>query len=618
MAAPGPRTARRTAAPLLLAALLVACGDGEPSERLEPRRGGAPPGAVDLAALAADDGQWVMAPKNYASTRFSGLTEITRENVGNLQLAWSFSTGALRGHEAAPLVVGSRMYVVGPFPNNLFALDLENDGALLWRYEPGTSRASQGVACCDVVNRGAAYWNGRIFYNTLDAHTVAVDAETGEELWKTRMGDINIGESMTMAPLVVNGKVMVGNSGGEFGVRGWIAALDGESGEIVWRAYSTGPDEEVLIDHATFRPFYEADRGRDLGVSTWPPDQWRIGGGNVWGWIGYDPELDLLYHGTGNPGAWNPALRPGDNKWTSAIFARDPDTGSARWAYQFTPHDEHDYDAVNENLLLDLEIEGRMRKVLVRPERNGFIYVLDRETGEVLSADPFGPVTWASGVDLATGRPIRNEDKATGNRLARDVCPASPGMKDWQPSSYSPRTGLLYIPHNHLCMDYEGQEVNYVAGTPYVGASVTMFSADGRDDREHRGNLTAWDPVGRRIVWQVPERFPVWSGTVTTASDIVFYGTMDRWFKAVDARTGALLWRFQVSSGIVGQPITYRGPDGRQYVAVLSGVGGWAGAAALGLMPEVDPTIALGFPNAVPDLPDYTTQGGTLYVFRLP
>jgi lanthanide-dependent methanol dehydrogenase len=610
---PGPRASLAA----LLALLLAACG-GDDDERLEARRGGAARAASDAATSLPDDGQWVMASKDYASTRYSGLTEITAQNVGELRLAWTFSTGALRGHEAAPLVVGSRMYVVGPFPNHLFALDLANDGALLWKYDPGTDRAAQGVACCDVVNRGAAYADGRIFYNTLDAHTVAVDAETGREVWKTRLGDINIGESMTMAPLVVRGKVLVGNSGGEFGVRGWITALDAASGEIAWRAWSTGPDEDVLIDHATFRPFYASDRGRNLGVSTWPPDQWKIGGGNVWGWISYDPELNLIYHGTGNPGAWNPALRPGDNKWSSTIFARDPDTGFARWAYQTTPHDEHDYDGVNEHILLDLEIGGRQRRVLVKPERNGFMYVMDRETGEVLSADAFGPVTWASGVDLGTGRPIRNEDKATGNRLARDVCPAAPGMKDWQPASYSPRTGLLYVPHNHLCMDYEGTEVSYVAGTPYVGASVRMFSAAGRGDTEHRGNLTAWDPVGRGIVWQIPERFPVWSGTVTTAGDVVFYGTMDRWFKAVHARTGELLWSHRVSSGIVGQPVTYLGPDGRQYVAILSGVGGWAGAAALGLMPDVDPHIALGFPAAVPDLPQYTQQGGTLYVFRLP
>jgi lanthanide-dependent methanol dehydrogenase len=599
---------------LIPALVLMASGcerDGEPGLDTRRAEGATPAPTADLAALSEDDGQWVMAPKNYASTRYSALAQITTENVGQLQLAWTFSTGVLRGHEAAPLVVGNTMYIVTPHPNYLYALDVLT-GELRWRYDPGTLPAAKGVACCDVVNRGAAYYDGRIYYNTLDNHTVAVDALSGQEVWKTLLGDINKGESMTMAPLVVNGKVLVGNSGGEFGVRGWITALNAGDGSMAWRAYHTGPDSDVLIGER-FRPFYESDRGTDLGVTTWPPDQWRIGGGTVWGWISYDPELNLIYYGTGNPGVWNPALRPGDNKWSVALFARDPDTGEAVWAHQTTPHDEHDYDGVNENILLNLEWEGRQRRVLVRPERNGFMYVIDRETGEILAADPFGLVTWAHGIDLQTGRPILNEDKATGNRIARHVCPAAPGMKDWQPSAFSPRTGWLYVPKNHLCMDYEGVEANYIAGTPYVGARVVMYGAD-----DYRGEFIAWDPVRRGRVWEIRENFPVWSGTVVTAGDVAFYGTMDRWFKAVHAVTGEELWRFQTGSGIIGQPITFAGPDGRQYVAILAGIGGWAGAAALGIMPDEDPYIALGFAHAVRDLPDYTAQGGTLYVFALP
>jgi lanthanide-dependent methanol dehydrogenase len=602
---------------LLVPLVLIGCAesDEEPDDPAlgVARAGAASPTTPSGEVVTEDDGQWTMAAKSWASTRFSGLDEIDTANVAELQLAWTFSTGTLRGHEAAPLVIGDRMFITTPYPNKLYALDTE-DGALVWEYDPGTVPAAQGVACCDVVNRGAAYADGRLFYNTLDVHTVAVDAETGEAIWKVRLGDINLGESMTMAPIVAEGMVFVGNSGGEFGVRGWITALDQASGEIVWRAYSTGPDSEVLIDPETFRPYYEADREPDLGVSTWPPDQWRLGGGNVWGWISYDPELRLLYHGTGNPGVWNPAMREGDNKWTAALFARDVETGRARWAYQFTPHDEHDYDAIMENVLLDLEWEGEARKILLRPERNGFMYVIDRETGEVLAADPWGPVNWATHVDLETGRPVKDAEKATGDRLARNVCPAAPGMKDWQPSSWSPRTGLLYIPHNHLCMDYEGIEANYIAGTPYVGADVRMYSAGGG----HRGMFSAWNPIERGKAWEIPERFPVWSGALATAGDVVFYGTMDRWFKAVDARTGELLWRFRAGSGIIGQPVTYLGPDGRQYVAVLSGVGGWAGAAALGILPEEDPGIALGFATAMADLPNYTAEGGMLYVFALP
>ncbi|HYD53528.1 MAG TPA: methanol/ethanol family PQQ-dependent dehydrogenase, partial [Gemmatimonadaceae bacterium] len=589
--------------PVLLAlAILVACGDAERSSTPSGATR-APVGVVD--APVAEDGMWPMAAKNHASTRYSGLTEITAANVRGLREAWNFSTGVLRGHEAAPVVVDGTMYVVTPFPNTLYALDLARGGALKWKYDPSPSRASQGVACCDVVNRGVAYADGRIHMNTLDGHAIAVDAESGRELWKTKLGEINRGETITMAPIVVKGKVLVGNSGGEMGVRGWLTALDAASGRIAWRAYSTGPDAEVLIG-AGFRPFYEADRTPNLGTSTWTGDQWRVGGGTVWGWISYDPELDLVYYGTGNPGVWNPALRPGDNKWASSIFARDPDDGQARWAYQWTPHDEHDFDGVNEQILVDLPIGGRARKVLVRPERNGFIYVMDRTTGEVLSADPYGKVTWATHIDLRTGRPVLDPEKHTGNRMAREVCPASPGMKDWTPSAYSPRTRLLYLPHNHLCMDYQGIEANYVAGTPYVGASVRMYSAAGREDTTHRGNFTAWDVLGRRIAWQIAEKFPVWSGALVTAGDVVFYGTMDRWFKAVHARTGEVLWQTRLPSGVIGQPITYRGPDGKQYIAMADGVGGWAGVIVAGGLDPRDETSALGFVGAMKDLPDHT------------
>jgi PQQ-dependent dehydrogenase (methanol/ethanol family) len=567
------------------------------------------------AAAQADDGQWLMAARDYANTRFSGLDQITTGNAKDLRVAWTFSTGMVRGHEGAPLVVGGTMYLVTPYPNALYALDLTQPGApQKWVYYPKVEPAAQGVACCDVVNRGAAYANGRIFYNTLDNHTVAVDAATGKEAWNTKVGDINQGESMTMAPVVVKGKVLVGNSGGEFGVRGWLTALDAVSGTIAWRAYSTGPDKDVLIG-PSFKPFYEHDRGKDLGVSTWPPDMWKIGGGTVWGWISYDPELDLIYYGTSNPGPWNPDQRPGDNKWTTALFARKPDTGEAVWAYQVSPHDLHDYDGVNENVLVDLSIGGRQRKVLIRPDRDGYVYVIDRITGEVISADTFVPVTSSTGVDLKTGQPQLDESKSPQlGKVVRNICPASPGGKDWQPSAFSPRTGLLYIPHNNLCMDVEGVEANYIAGTPFVGMNVKMYAGPGGN----RGFFTAWDPVNKRPAWQIKEDLPAWSGALVTAGDVVFYGTMDGWFKALDAKSGNLLWQFKTGSGILGQPITYRGPDGKQYVAIFSGVGGWAGAIVAGGLDPRDGTSALGFVNATTDLPQRSTRGGMLYVFALP
>lgn len=561
-----------------------------------------------------EDGQWTIPAKNPANTRYSGLDQIKADNAKDLRVAWTFSTGVDRGQEAAPLVVGKTMYVVTPYPNVLYALDLERNGAMKWSFLPDPTAAAQGVACCDVVNRGPTYADGKIFYNTLDAHTVAVDANTGKQVWKTKVGDYTIGETTTMAPFVVRDKVFVGNSGGEFGVRGWIVALDTKDGHIVWRAYNTGPDKDVLIG-PEFQPHYPQYKGKDLGATSWPSDHWKIGGGNVWGWISYDPELNLLYHGTGNPGIWNPEQRPGDNLWTAGVFARNPDTGQARWFYQWSPHDLYDHDGINENVLIEMPVNGQPRKVIVHVERNGHVYVIDRATGEVLSADPFTRITASKGVDLKTGRLIPNDEKRpqTG-KVVRDIQPVSPGAKDWMPSCFSPRTGLIYFPLLNLTMDYEGTEANYIAGTPYLGVNVHMYASEGG----YRGALAAWDPVARKKIWEIHEHLPVWSGTAVTAGDVVFYGTMDGYFKAVDARDGKVVWSFKTGSGIIGQPTVFRGPDGKEYVAILSGVGGWAGAVVSGDLDPRDPSAALGFAGAMADLPQYTTKGGTLYVFSLP
>ena len=577
------------------------------------------PGEISIvpprSAAPPEDGQWTMPAKNYANTRYSELDEIKVDNVKDLQVAFTFSLGVDRGQESAPIVVGDAMYVVSPYPNYLYALDLSKPGApLKWKYATLPESASQGIACCDVVNRGPTFANARVYYNTLDGHALAVDAASGREIWNTQLGNIHLGETMTMVPLAVKDKVLVGNSGGEYGVRGWLAALDAANGNVLWKAYSTGPDAEVLIG-PEFRPFYEQDRGTDLGVTSWPPDAWKTGGGTVWGWLSYDPDLDLVYYGTANPGPWNPDQRPGDNRWTAGIFARNPETGAARWFYQWSPHDLYDHDGINENILLDMPWNGQPRKVLVHPDRNGHVYVLDRATGEVLSAAPYGFLNASTGVDLKTGRLNHNPEKATGtNKLVRDICPGAAGMKDWNPSAFSPKTGLLYIPHINLCMDHQGTKVNYIAGTPFVGADARMKPGPGGN----RGVLTAWDIAAAREVWSVRENFPVWSGALATAGDVVFYGTMEGWFKAVHARTGELLWRFKTGSGIVGQPTAYRGPDGRQYVAILSGVGGWAGAIVANELDARDTTAGGGFVNAMRDLPQYTTKGGTLYVFRLP
>ncbi|HJU18466.1 MAG TPA: PQQ-dependent dehydrogenase, methanol/ethanol family [Stellaceae bacterium] len=571
----------------------------------------------DLAKMSQDPKQWVMAPHDYANTRFSPLKQITTKNVGQLSLAWSFSNGAPRGQEAAPLVINGTLYIVSPYfgvhPNEVFAMDATT-GDLKWAYAPKQNPAAIGVACCDVVTRGLAYDNGKIFLATLDDHLVAIDAKTGKEIWVTKLGSIETGETVTMAPLAVKGKILVGNSGGELGVRGWVTAVDEESGKIAWRAYATGPDKDVLIGQ-DFKPWYKDQRGKDLGVKTWPAGAWKIGGGTMWGWIQYDPQLNLIYYGTGNPGPWNNNQRPGDNKWTTTEFARDPDTGMAKWGYQYTPHDVFDYDEINESILVDLPINGQTRRIVMHIGRNGYIYLIDAKTGEVYSATGYDTINATKGVDLKTGRPIKNMDKYPSlGKTVTEVCPNADGAKDWQPSAWSPQTRLLYVPHQHLCMNWKTSEVGYIAGTPYVGATVDMYAGPGG----YRGEFMAWDPVKKKKVWAIRERFPVWSGALVTGGDVAFYGTMDRWFKAVDAKTGKVLWQVHTPSGIIGQPVSYQGSDGRQYIAILSGVGGWPGVVANA---EIDPRVrngALGFTGAMQDLPEYTAGGASLLVFALP
>jgi len=594
---------------------LAAVGHAAEPAGTDPTAGGdATPRAP---APPADSGAtWTLPGRDPQGTRYSPLTQITNENVANLKVAWTMSTGVLHGHEGQPLVVNNTMYIVTPWPNDVYAIDLANpDGPLKWSYEPRTSTAAQGEACCDVVNRGASYADGRIVINRLDDHTVALDAATGKVLWDTKLDTIANGATMTMAPLIAHGKVIVGNSGAELGVRGWVAALDLGSGKVVWKAYSTGPDSAVLIG-ADFEPYYERYDGKNLGVTTWPGDQWKLGGGTVWGWITYDPETNLIFTGTANPGVWNPDMRPGDNLWTAAIIARDADTGHAKWAYQMTPHDSWDYDGVNESIVADIPIDGSERKVIIHADRNGFLYTIDRTDGQVLVAEPYQFVNWAKGVNLSTGLPEKVSEKQTHQgKDTQYICPSSTGARDQQPAAFSPQTRLLYTPSTDLCMDYRGMEVSYIAGTPYLGADVRFYPGPGGMDA--RGEFLAWDPARGKKVWGISERFPVWSGALVTAGDVVFYGNMEGWFKAVDARTGKLLWKFRTGSGIVGNPMTYVGPDGKQYVAVYSGIGGWVGAIVPGRLSPDDPTAALGAVGAVPDLPQYTAAGGTLYVFSL-
>ena len=575
----------------------------------------------ELIRMSQNPKDWVMPTGDYANQRHSQLKQITAANVGKLQVAWTFSTGVLRGHEGGPLVIGNVMYVHGPFPNPVFALDLSNDGKILWKYEPKQDPNVIPVMCCDTVNRGLAYADGKIFLHQADTTVVALDAKDGKVVWQAKNGDPSKGETGTSAPMVVKDKVLIGISGGEFGVACHLTAYDLKSGRKVWRGYSQGSDDLLLVDPEKTTELGKPI-GKDSSLKTWQGDQWKTGGGCTWGWISYDPQLDLIYYGSGNPSTWNPRQRPGDNKWSMTIWARNPDTGMARWVYQMTPHDEWDFDGVNEMILADQNIGGSSRKTLVHFDRNGFAYTLDRTNGELLVAEKYDPkVNWATKVDMdknsrTYGRPqvvAQYSTEHNGEDVnTKGVCPAALGTKDEQPAAYSPETGLFYVPTNHVCMDYEPFRVSYTAGQPYVGATLSMYPPPGED---HMGNFIAWDAKTGKIVWSIKERFSVWSGALATAGGVVFYGTLEGYLKAVDAKSGKELYKFKTPSGIIGNVTTYE-HGGKQYVAILSGVGGWAGIGlAAGL---TDPQAGLGAVGGYAALRDYTSLGGQLTVFALP
>jgi PQQ-dependent dehydrogenase (methanol/ethanol family) len=598
--------------------------------------------ALDKAAK--DPKQWVMQQGDDANTRYSKLSQINASNVKKLQVAWTFSTGVLRGHEGGPLVVGDVMYVHTPFPNTVYALDLSHEGKILWKYEPRQDPNVIPIMCCDTVNRGVAYADGKIFLHQADTTLVALDAKTGAKVWSVMDGEAGKGQSGTDAPFVFKDKVLVGISGGEFGVRGWVSAYNIKDGKLAWRGFSEGPDADTLIDPAKTTSLGKPV-GPDSSTSTWQGDQWKIGGGATWGWYSYDPALNLVYYGSGNPSTWNPVQRPGDNRWSMSIWARDLDTGAVKWIYQMTPHDEWDFDGVNEMILTDQTIGGKARKLLTHFDRNGFGYTLDRTDGELLVAEKYDPVVnWATKVDMdksskTYGRPLVVDAYSTQHggedHNSKGICPAALGTKDEQPAAYSPETQLFYVPTNHVCMDYEPYKVSYTAGQAYVGAAVAMYPPKGDTNM---GNFIAWDGKTGKIVWSDKEQFSAWGGALATAGNVVFYGTLEGYLKAVDAKTGKELYKFKTPSGIIGNVMTYE-HGGKQYVAVLSGVGGWAGiglAAGLlqpenaaawhgavdqGKLPPKEKTVdtaGLGAVGGYAGLAQYTSLGGTLTVFALP
>jgi PQQ-dependent dehydrogenase (methanol/ethanol family) len=582
----------------------------------------------DVKKLSDDPNNWAQQNGDYGLTRYSKLDQINTSNVKDLKVAWTFSTGVLRGHEGSPLVIGSTLYLHAPFPNTVFALNLDDEQKILWKYEPKQDPSVIAIMCCDTVNRGVAYSAGKIFLYQADTSLVALDAKTGKEVWKVLNGDVKRGETGTSAPVVANDKVIVGISGAEFGVQGYITAYNVADGKRAWRGYSVGPDDQILFDPEKTKSLGKPV-GKDSSIKTWTGDQWKIGGGSTWGWYSFDPKLNLIYYGTGNPSTWNPAQRAGpdgkaiDQKWSLSIIARDADTGVAAWAYQLTPFDEWDYDGINESILVDdFDVKGEKHDVLVHFDRNGFAYTLDRKTGIPLVAEKFDPaVNWSSGVDLdpksATyGRPKVVAKYSTflngADVNTKGVVPAALGTKDQQPASYSPLTGLFYVPTNHVAMDYEPFKVSYSPGQPYVGATLSMFPPEGDS---HLGNFIAWDAGKGKIVWSNKEPFSVWSGALTTAGGLAFYGTLEGYIKAVDQKDGRELFRFKTPSGIIGNVFTYS-HKGKQFVGVYSGIGGWAG---IGLAAGLDkPTDGLGAVGGYAGLKQFTALGGSLTVFSLP
>jgi methanol dehydrogenase (cytochrome c) subunit 1 len=577
-----------------------------------------------LVELAKDSANWVMTGRDYNAQNYSPMTEIDKETVKRLRPAWSFSTGVLNGHEGTPLVIGDVIYAHTPFPNTTFALDLNEPGKILWQNKPKQNPTARAVACCDVVNRGLAYWPGDdevkplILRTQLDGHIVAMDAETGETRWMLENSDIKVGSTLTIAPYVVKDTVLVGSSGAELGVRGYVTAYDVKTGQQLWRSYSTGPDDEVRLaeDFNDANPHYGQ---KNLGIDTWEGDAWKIGGGTNWGWYAYDPGVDLFYYGSGNPAPWNETMRPGDNKWTMTIWGRDPDNGMAKFGYQKTPHDEWDYAGVNVMMLSDQQDkEGKDRKLLTHPDRNGIVYTLDRTNGDLISANKIDDtVNWTTGVQLDTGIPVRDPEFGTRmDHKATDICPSAMGYHNQGHDSYDPERKSFFMGINHICMDWEPFMLPYRAGQFFVGATLSMYPGP-KGDRENMlglGQVKSYDAITGEFKWEVMERFSAWGGTLATAGGVMFYGTLDGFIKARDSDTGELLWKFKLPSGVIGHPMTYK-HDGRQYVAIYYGVGGWPG---VGLVFDLkDPTAGLGSVGAFKRLQEYTQQGGGIMVFSL-
>ncbi len=533
----------------------------------------------------ADPNNWASYGRTYENTRFSPLKQINTKNVAKLQLAYSFSLASLRSNESTPIVIGDTLYVSSSWgPKSVFALDATT-GAIKWQYQPDIPDDVLQYGCCDVDNRGVTYADGKIFVGRLDGNLTALDAKTGNELWTTKVVDYTQGSIITSPPLVVGNKVITGFGGGEYGARGSLQAYDINTGKQVWKTW-TVPDP------------------KSPGGDSWKGDSYLHGGGAAWLVGSYDAKTNTIFYGTSNPSPWATKVRStGDsnygklsNLYTSSTLALDPDTGAIKWAVQSTPEDAWDYDGVNELVLANIKIEGKETPTYLKADRNGFFYVVNRETGKLISAQHFVPTNWATSIDLKTTQPVEVPAKRPGpNHPATDICPNLLGGKNWQPISYSPLTGLAYIPANNLCQDMSEGEINYRKGVFYLGKDFSTKAGPGG----YLGNIEAYDPVKQKIVWEIHQDLPFNSGILTTAGNLAFYGDLHGNFHAVDAKTGKNLWTKQLGSGIGQGAISYA-VKGKQYIAVVVG--------RSASMPAFLGDIGTKIINATP-------EGGTLYVF---
>jgi quinohemoprotein ethanol dehydrogenase len=529
-------------------------------------------GAIDDAALVAadrDTANWITHGRNYAEQRYSPLDEINDGNVTKLRPVWTFFTGQSRGHEATPIAVNGVLFFTSSW-SVVYAVDARN-GALQWRYDPKVPGDTAPKACCDVVNRGVAVYQGKVFGGSLDGRLFALDAKTGKLLWEKVTVDQSKPYTITGAPRIVKGKVIIGNGGAELGVRGYVSAYDPNNGNLVWRTYTVPGDPS--------KPFESKDL--EKAAPTWKGGNWWEigGGGTVWDSMAFDPELDTLYVGTGNGSPWVRHLRSpggGDNLYLSSILALNPETGEIKWHYQTTPGDTWDFTATQHMILADLKIDGAVRKVLMQAPKNGFFYVIDRTNGKLLSADKYVEVTWAEKVDLATGKPIEVAGQDFKDEMAF-VKPTPFGGHNWQPMSYSPKTGLVYIPTQEVLGVYRlRKKFDYRPGNWNTGTDFNAFSLLTPDLTS--GALVAWDPVRRKEAWRHPFAMAWNGGTLVTGGNLVFEGSADGRFLALDATSGRQLWEYRIGTGIGAGPITYE-VDGKQYVTIVAG---WGGAFALG------------------------------------